>query len=152
MGWWEHTEQGLTTSGVVAWVAERLEQVPADRLPTGLPVVEGPKMPETLHRVCVITRSGGVGLQYEGAFDAQVFQVRTRGASARPSVSDPSEAERLAWLVDGALLSASMPTMGGVPTLGWNRSGGPPTPEEDAGNRTVMLCNYVIIAASVLSG
>lgn len=151
MSWWDH-QGGLSTAGVVAWVAGRLEGVPVDRLPRKLPVVEGPKMPETLHRVCVVTRAGGTGLQYEGAYDSQVFQVRVRGASAAPSGSDTSEAEGLAWLVDAALLSATMPTIGEVPTLGFNRSGGPPTPEEDAGNRTVMICNYVISAASVLSG
>ena len=84
------------------------------------------------------------------AFATQQGRVQVRGASQGPGRIDYRDAERMAWQLDAALLGAHMPVIGGVPTLGFNRSGGPPTPDEDAGNRPVMTCNYVVSAASAL--
>lgn len=135
-------EGGIITAEVVAWLGGLLGPE--------WPVAEGPHLPDLPERIAVVTRTGGPGLRYEGAYDAVAFQVRVRGASAAPSGSSGADAERMAWRVDAELLSAQMPTIGGVVTLGWSRTGSPPTPEEDSGDRVVMSTDYVVLAASVI--
>lgn len=131
---------GLLSGQLAAWVAQQVDY----------PVEHAVTLPDLPDRVAVLSRTGGPGLRYDDTFDAQVYQVQVRGASGAPGRLDYDDAERMAWQLDAALLGAHMPTIGGVPTLGFNRSGGPPTPDEDAGNRPVMTCNYVVTAASAL--
>lgn len=53
--------------------------------------------------------------------------------------------------IDRLLLTSTMPTIDGIPTLGFSRTGGPPTPlETDDGERETTVCTYMVQAASVL--
>lgn len=133
---------GLITADLVDWLNEA---------GFDFDVREGLKLPDLPDRLAVFTRTGGAGLHLGDGFDRIVFQARVRGAAGDPSRSTGADSERMAWQLDAVLLGAQMPTIGGVPTLGFVRTGSPPTPEEDTGDRVIMSCNYGVSAASVLN-
>ena len=133
---------GLITGDLVDWL---------NTMGFDFEVHEGPKVPDLPERVCVLTRTGGPGLYLGDGFDRIVFQTKCRGETSDPSRSTNRDAERMSWQIDAALLGADAPTIGGVPTLGFVRTGSPPTPDEDTGDRVTMSCNYGVSAASVLN-
>lgn len=129
---------GLITQDVADWLAARVS----------FPVLAGPYMPELPDRIGVITRTGGPGLRYEATFDAITLQLRVRGPQGDPSTSAQAEAERMAWQADAVLLGAGMGEIGGVHTLGFGRTGSPPTAEEQ--DPRVLAANYLVLAASAV--
>lgn len=132
---------GLISDDLAAWIDAQVD----------FDVLAAHVLPDLPHRVAVITRVAGPGLRYEGTYDALVYRVQVRGDPGDPARPGHADAERMAWDLDAVLLSAEMPTIGTVPTLGFDRSGGAPTPDEDAGGSPVLTCNYVVLAASAVA-
>lgn len=134
---------GLRPRQLLDWIRDA---VPLDDRWRFVRGATGRPLPDQPDRLVVVTMTGGPGLYLEGAYDRLTFQVLCRGDQAAQD-----EADDAARIVDGVLLTADMPTIDGVPTLGFSRVGGPPTPmAEDNGERPQSVCNYTITAASIL--
>lgn len=130
---------GLRPRQLVAWIGTQVP-FPVVRAVQGAPL---PEMPDVL---AAVTITSGPGLSLEGAYDRIAFQVRCRGDQ-----NAPEEGDDMAHDIDAALLTADMPTIDGIPTLGFTRTGSGPTPlDTDDGERETTVCTYMVQAASVL--
>lgn len=101
----------------------------------------GEDFPAKPDRLFIIARTGGPGLQTEGAFDVPTYQVRTRGR-----VNDPDDAEAMADLLDRIYLDTPKPLLiDGRHVTEIARVGSPPTEDRrDPGRRTHLTANYLI--------
>lgn len=130
---------GIMPRQIIRWLDERVS-FPVVRGVPGQPL---PDMPNVLG---VLTVTGGPGLTLEGAYDRVSFQLRCRGDQNKPDQADDMGRE-----VDAVLLTADMPTIDGIPTLGFSRTGGGPSPmPTDTGESPTTVCTYIVQAASVL--
>jgi hypothetical protein len=114
---------------------------------TGAPLFMGPYIPEMPDKCAVITPTPGPGFQLEAAADASAFQARVRGPQ-----NDPAAAETLAFALDALILAAPFPgIVDGRTIVHCHRLGGTPTPlaaTPDLGERTELVCSYVLIAST----
>lgn len=130
---------GLRPRQLITWLGAQTTHQVARTAPGQPP----PDMPD---RLIMVTFTGGAGLMLEGAFDRLTFQVRCRGGQ-----NEPDSADDMAFEVDTALLTAHMPTIDAIPTLGFTRTGSPPAPSQtDDGERPTTVCTYMVRAASAL--
>ena len=107
----------LKTSDLMTWfqgqgvdIAFSMDQLPSDDIAGGPP-----------KRVCAISISGGLGLEYQDALVKPTFQLLTRGVNGR-------DAETLAFALDTAWIDAEPSFyIGDSRVLGKGRLGGPPS-------------------------
>lgn len=134
----------ITTADLAAWLGEQ-------ELGDIAYVLDGLGFARTGTKAAVmITSYTGPGFQNERLTDVQAFQIRVRG----PQRDQTSQAAILARRIDVAIVGAldhGPITIGGVPVVRVDRSGGGPAqlgPPDAGGLNVQMNCNYLFEVAS----
>lgn len=141
-----HVEDRLTNKMLREWLTPKLQ--------SGAKVIGG-RFPDMPNRIVSVQLQSGPGLDLDGIFDTQLFQISCRGAE-----NNLDDAEAIALDVDNVIIGRTQHPVvnfemhdgeaSSVYVSGMGRTGGPPQqlPILDADSRYIFTCTYFISAST----